>query len=130
MFGRKQNEIETIIGGGSSVRGRIVTSGTVRIDGEVVGDVEADWVIIGEAGSINGDVGARGAVIGGTVRGDIKVKESVEILDKGRLYGDVYSARLAVMEGAIFCGHSFMQDGKAGGSRVVMPLFGQGGEQH
>jgi cytoskeletal protein CcmA (bactofilin family) len=128
MFGRKQTEIETIIGSGSSVRGEISTAGTIRIDGNVAGDIEADWVIIGEAGTVTGDVGARGAVIGGTLRGDIKVKESAEILDRGKVYGDVYSSRLTVMEGALFCGRSFMEDGKAGSARVIMPLFGQGGE--
>jgi len=109
MFHRNTEKLESLVGGSSRFKGEIETSGTLRIDGAIEGQVAADWIIIGEKGHVKGDVSARGIIVGGRVEGDLRAKEIVEIRNKGQVYGEVLTSKLMVAEGAIFEGKSTMQ---------------------
>jgi cytoskeletal protein CcmA (bactofilin family) len=109
MFGKKQPKLETIIGPETTLRGELNTSGTVRIDGTLEGNVNADWVIIGEKGSVQGDVTTKGMIVGGKVKGNIRSGEIVEIKQRGEVSGEIFTTNLIIMEGAIFEGRSYMQ---------------------
>lgn len=106
MFLRKNNRLEAMIGPNSEFKGDIITQGTFRIDGKVYGVIIADSVVIGESGEVTGDIKARSVVISGSVRGNIKADELVDIKHTGQLLGDIYSRKLSVAEGGIFEGHS------------------------
>jgi cytoskeletal protein CcmA (bactofilin family) len=114
MFRKKAPSLEVIIGAESSIRGDILTKGVARIDGDVIGNTDADWLIVGETGMIKGDIISRGVLIDGKLEGNIKSKEIVEIKSKGVVEGDIYTSRLIISDGAIFDGHSYMQ--KAAGA--------------
>lgn len=109
MFHRNTEKLESLIGSSSRFKGEIETSGTLRIDGTVEGQVTADWVVIGEKGYVKGDISARGIVVGGRVDGNLSAKEIVEIKNKGQVHGEVLSSKLMVAEGAVFEGRSTMQ---------------------
>jgi len=110
MFGKKQSsKLETIIGPESTIRGELTSSGTVRIDGTLEGNVSAEWIIVGETGLVKGDLTGKGMIIGGKIRGNIRSTEMVEIKQKGEVQGEIYTVSLTILEGAIFEGHSFMQ---------------------
>lgn len=112
MFAKKQSKLETIIGPESCIKGEISSTGTVRIDGAVEGNISAEWVIIGESGVINGDIKSKGMIIGGKVIGNIRSTEIVEIKQKGEVCGEIYTSNLTILEGAIFEGRSYMQRSK------------------
>lgn len=65
-------------------------------------------VVIGEKAQINGNISARGVVVGGKVEGNIKAKEIVEIKDKGQVLGEISTPLLSIAEGAIFDGRSII----------------------
>lgn len=109
MFTKKEQGVETIIGKESFFKGELNSKGTVRIDGGFEGRINADWVIIGEQGKVNGDITARGIVIGGRVEGNIRASEAIEIKHKAQVYGEICTQKLSISEGAIFDGHSCMQ---------------------
>lgn len=108
MFNRNTEKLESVIGANSRFKGEIDTKGTLRVDGMVEGNVNADWLVVGEKGFIKGDISARGIVVGGKIEGNIRAKEIVEIRNKGQISGEVFSAKLSVAEGAIFDGRSSM----------------------
>ncbi len=108
MFHRNTKKLESFIGSGSFLRGDIDSKGTLRIDGQLEGNITADWVILGEHSSVNGNVIARGVVIGGQLTGTIEAKEIVEIEVKGRVTGDIQAAKLTIAEGGLFDGRSSM----------------------
>jgi cytoskeletal protein CcmA (bactofilin family) len=120
MFGKKQPVLETVIGTDSTLMGTLSTKGTVRIDGTLVGTIEADWVIVGASGSVQGDVSARGLVAGGTLEGVIRASEIVEIKPGGHVVGDIYAPKMSIAEGGFFDGRSFMQMVREEGGKVCL----------
>jgi cytoskeletal protein CcmA (bactofilin family) len=119
MFHRNTEKLESLVGAESTFKGDIATTGTIRIDGTVEGNVEADWVVLGEKALIKGDVSARGVVVGGRVEGNLRVREICEIKNKGELYGEIVTAKLTVAEGGVFDGRSTMRKEEA----KVVDLF-------
>ncbi len=110
MLSKRSDKIETFIGANSSIKGEAELKGTIRIDGKFEGNIRADWVVIGEKGYMKGDIYATGVIVGGTIEGNIIASESLEIKSKGRVYGDVQTKKLTIIEGGVFEGRSRMKD--------------------
>ena len=108
MFNKNTEKLESFVGEGSVFKGEINTKGTLRIDGTIEGNITADWVIIGGKSQVKGDITARGIIVGGMVTGNLKAKEIVEIKDKGQVFGEIFTKKLTIVEGAIFDGRSSM----------------------
>jgi cytoskeletal protein CcmA (bactofilin family) len=108
MFTKNTEKLESLIGANSNFKGDINTKGTLRIDGSMEGNVNADWVILGEKACLKGDVTARGIIVGGRVDGNLRSKEIVEIKSKGQVSGDISTNKLTIIEGGMFDGRSSM----------------------
>lgn len=109
MFSKKHPKVEMIVGAETVIKGEVTSKGTVRIDGRLEGDVTADCVIIGDTGSIIGDLTVKSLVAGGKLIGNVSSSECVEILPKGEICGDINTCKLCIAEGGQFDGRSFMQ---------------------
>lgn len=109
MFHRNKEKLESFIGTNSNFKGDINTKGTLRIDGTMDGNANADWVILGEKAFLKGDITAKGIIVGGKAEGNLKAKEIVEIKSKGQVSGDIYTVKLSIVEGAIFNGKASME---------------------
>lgn len=119
MFGKPTSSssksdahLETVIGAESSFQGTLRSQGSVRIDGKIEGGVSAEGVILGERGEIQGDISARTVVVGGKVTGNIHATESLELLNKSQVFGDLHAPQLLIAEGAIFEGSCLMASEK------------------
>lgn len=108
MFSKDNEKLESFIGTSSHFKGDITTKGTLRIDGSVVGNVDADWLILGEKAHLKGDIKAKGIIVGGCIEGNIKADEIIEIKSKGQIIGELITSKLSMAEGAIFDGRSSM----------------------
>jgi len=111
MFGKGSRKLETIVGSDTRIAGKASVKGTIRIDGIVEGDVQADWVVVGETGKILGNTRTRGMVVGGSVEGDIEATETVELREKATMVGEIHAPKLAISEGAVFDGRARMKSG-------------------
>jgi cytoskeletal protein CcmA (bactofilin family) len=109
MFGKGSQKLETIVGDGTRIAGKVSVKGTIRVDGIVEGDVEADWVVVGETGKIRGNTRTRGMVVGGSVEGNIEATETVELREKATMVGEIQTPKLGVSEGAAFDGRARMK---------------------
>jgi len=109
MFGKGSRKLETIVGCDTRIVGKISVKGTIRIDGIVEGDVQADWVVVGETGNIRGNTRTRGMVVGGSIEGNIEATESVELKEKATMVGEIHAPRLGISEGAVFDGRTRMK---------------------
>lgn len=116
MFGKKsdsnkpQGKIDSLIGAGTRVEGGIRFAGGLRIDGEVVGSVEAaegassSTLVLSEHARVEGAVNVAHLVINGTAVGPVTVTESLEMQSKARIVGDVDYAMIEMHQGAVIEG--------------------------
>jgi cytoskeletal protein CcmA (bactofilin family) len=94
---------------GTILEGKIITKGDIRIEGKVIGTVSCDAkLVIGENGSVEGVVDARNAYIAGTVKGQVVVRELLQLQEKGNILGDIFTQKLSVQVGATFTGNCRM----------------------
>ncbi|MCY6485318.1 polymer-forming cytoskeletal protein [Clostridium aestuarii] len=101
--------IDTTIGVETSMEGNINSNGIIKVEGRYTGNILAKTdVIIGETGFVKGDIKASNTSISGTVEGNIRCSELLEILPTGKLVGDIEVNSIAISEGAIFRGKSTM----------------------
>ena len=108
MFSKNTEKLESFIGINSNFKGDIKTPGTLRIDGTVEGNIETDWLILGETSHLKGDVTSRGIIVGGRVDGNLNAREIIEIKAKGQFTGELTTPKLSIAEGAMFDGRSSM----------------------
>ncbi|MNP23211.1 Polymer-forming cytoskeletal [compost metagenome] len=103
------NTTDTLIGEGSIFEGSIKSAAGIRIEGQVIGNIETEGdVTIGEKGSAHSNIVARNIIIAGEVNGDVHAKSKLSITSKGRLHGNLTATSLLVEEGSIFEGTSRM----------------------
>ena len=119
MFDKKNEKLETIVGSNTQIEGNVTTKGTLRIDGRLTGDVETDWLILGEKAFLKGNVKVAGVAVAGYLEGSVVAKEIIELKRTGQIQGDVTTNKLVVIEGGIVDGKIAMQQ-KEGGKVVEL----------
>lgn len=106
-----KGEICAIIEEGCRFEGNLSFNGLVRIAGNVTGSIFSnDTLVISEGAVINADINASIILISGTVKGNIKASQRVEVRRPARFEGTITSPSLIVEEGVIFHGVTKMKD--------------------
>ena len=108
MFSKNTEKLESFIGINSNFKGDIKTQGTLRVDGTVEGNIETDWLILGETSHLKGNAVSKGIIVGGRVDGNLNAREIIEIKTKGQVTGELTTTKLSIAEGAMFDGSSSM----------------------
>ncbi len=107
MFTKNESgsEIETIIGPSVNVEGNFTSQGNVRIEGSINGSVATSGALsIGEQAHIAANIQATSAHIAGYVKGNLQIKERLELAATSRIDGDISTKILIVTEGAQLTG--------------------------
>ncbi|MEP7064122.1 MAG: polymer-forming cytoskeletal protein [Betaproteobacteria bacterium] len=104
-----QKRLDSLIGAGTIVRGDLLFTGGLRVDGCVEGNVstadgQAGTLVISEHARINGEVHVSHVVINGTVTGPVHATEYLELQPKARVVGDVAYRKLEMHMGAVIDG--------------------------
>ena len=99
--------LNSLIGFGSSITGDFKVNGFVRIDGDLIGNLETTGnVIIGENARIEGNIIARSvSVIGGIIKGNIIAPDSVKLTSTTVVLGDIQTHYLQSDDKVIIHGH-------------------------
>jgi cytoskeletal protein CcmA (bactofilin family) len=82
---------------------KIISLGTLQVDGEVEGDVAGSEIIIGEKGKVTGTVAAERVIVRGKISGVIRGM-TVTLQSSARVEGDIHHMSLAIEQGAEFDG--------------------------
>jgi cytoskeletal protein CcmA (bactofilin family) len=108
MADRQGGEV-TIVGQGAKLEGTVVSAGSLRIDGQVKGQINAEGdVLLSPQSQVEADIRAQNVVVAGRFKGSILVKGRAELARGGRVDGDITSKTLVVEDGGIFQGQSIM----------------------
>jgi cytoskeletal protein CcmA (bactofilin family) len=90
------------IGKSVVVKGELSGSEDLYIDGQVEGTIELREhnLTIGPHGRVQANVTAKEVVLHGTLKGNVRAVDRVEIRKSGALIGDVVAARVMIEDGA------------------------------
>ena len=97
--------VDTIIGQQTQISGDLHFTGGLHIDGQVKGNViasedAASVLTVSEHGRIEGDVRVPTVFLNGSVTGDVRCEERIELAAKARVNGDVYYNLIEMVMGA------------------------------
>lgn len=96
----------TLIAKGTCIVGEIQFSGSLEIEGQVKGNIEAAsddadaYVRVRDTGIVFGQVKAPVVVVSGRIEGDIHAAQQVELASLAVVKGDIHYALLEIEKGA------------------------------
>ena len=88
------------------VKGEISGNEDLHVDGSVEGlvSLEDRKLTVGPSAKVTADVVAREIVVYGTVKGNLRARDRIEIKKDGSVVGDLTTARIMIEDGAYFKG--------------------------
>lgn len=94
------------LGASLEIKGKITGEEDLQIDGRVDGPIslEGRRLTVGRTGKLNSEITAGEVIIHGTVTGNLRARDRVEIRKDGSVIGDVAAARISIEDGAYFKG--------------------------
>ena len=114
------NQSINIINEGTLIKGDISANGDIRIDGELIGNIDAKGrLVIGPKGKVDGEINCSNIEISGYIKGKITVSEILTMKASAHIYGDVVAGKLSVEPGSIFTGTCSMGDSKEKNEKPV-----------
>ena len=110
MWGKKDQSVSeapagtgtTLISEGTEIRGDIRFRGVMHVEGRILGDVwanEGTFRLV-EGGVVEGDIKAPHVIINGSVKGDVRATEKLELASKAVISGNVYYSLIEMVMGA------------------------------
>ncbi|MBD0379568.1 bactofilin family protein [Paenibacillus sedimenti] len=100
---------DTLIGESTICEGKIMSEASLRVEGQLHGDVEcAGDITIGENAIVQSNIHARDVIIAGKVKGNVHTKGKLIVTSSGVLIGNIDVRSFIIQEGGIFQGSSSM----------------------
>ncbi len=99
----------SIIGPGMLIKGDLTTENDIRIDGKVVGNINStSKVVVGESGSVEGNIEAVHADITGKITGNLTIKELLTLRQHANINGEVLTTKMSMEPSVVFNGKCSM----------------------
>jgi len=104
------NTIDTLIGAKTDLKGDIVFTGGLRVDGKVRGNITAkgdsnSTLVLSEHAMVTGNVTVPHIITNGTIKGNVRAAERIELQPKAEISGDVYYKVIEMSLGAMINGN-------------------------
>lgn len=104
-------QLDTLIGKEISAEGTLDSEGDIQVNGQFQGEIKSNGdVIVAEHAKVKADITATNVYVAGEVDGNIAATERLEILETGRVNGNVASQALSIEPGGILKGSSTMTE--------------------
>lgn len=97
------------------IKGNVITTGDIQIEGTIEGDVRAHLLTVGESATIRGEVVADDVVVNGRVIGRVRGLK-VRLTSSAKVEGDIVHKTIAIESGAHFEGSVQRQEDPLGDS--------------
>ncbi len=114
---------DSLVSGGSTWQGNLKIDGSVRVDGKLSGEVEAENTVhISEGAQVDAKVHAAYVVIAGSFEGQVDCTERLELMPTSRVKGDFAAKSLMVHEGAFVDGQiRVVRNERGAGEQASLP---------
>jgi len=114
-FQAKPKPSPSLLSNDLTIKGNLITSGDIQIEGTIEGDVRAHLVTVGETATIKGEIAADDVVVNGRVIGRLRGLK-VRLTATARVEGDIVHKTIAIESGAHFEGTVQRQEEPLGDS--------------
>jgi cytoskeletal protein CcmA (bactofilin family) len=114
------------LGASLHVKGEINGHEDLLVDGSVEGLIQLEdrKLTVGATAKVSADVIAREVVVYGTVKGNLRARDRIEIKKDGSVVGDLTTARIMIEDGAYFKGSiEIDKTGEAGENDLDKPAY-------
>ena len=102
-FQAKPKASPSLLSSDLTIKGNVLTSGDIQIEGTIEGDVRAHLVTVGESAVIKGEISADDVVVNGRVIGRLRGLK-VRLTATAQVEGDIVHKTIAIESGANFEG--------------------------
>ena len=104
------NTIDTLVGAKTELKGDITFTGGLRIDGKVRGNITAkgdgnSTLVLSENAVVTGNVNVPHIITNGSIKGNVRAVERIELQPKAEIAGDVYYKVIEMALGAVVNGN-------------------------
>ena len=98
----------TLIEVGTLIKGEIIFDNELFIMGEVEGDLNSDSdlakLIVSKTGKVQGEIRVPNVVINGTIVGNVRASENLEISGTAKILGDLHYSTIEIKGGSLITG--------------------------
>ena len=112
-FQAKPKPAPSLLSSDLTIKGNVLTSGDIQIEGTIEGDVRAHLLTVGESATIKGEISADDVVVNGRVVGRLRGLK-VRLTATARVEGDIVHKTIAIESGAYFEGSVQRQEDPLG----------------
>ena len=100
-----ESPLRNLIGKDTVIKGDIESSGDIRVDGKLIGSLKSNGkIVVGQTGTIEGDITCKQADISGYVKGVLNCEELTTLKATSNVEIDRNTKQLCIEVGAIFTG--------------------------
>jgi cytoskeletal protein CcmA (bactofilin family) len=104
-------QVINLIAIGTKIKGDLVSDGDIRIDGELLGNLDTKGrLVIGASGRIEGDIKCKSCEIAGKQDGKMFISELLSLRASSDVTGNIVTGKLSIEPGAFFAGTCTMGD--------------------
>jgi cytoskeletal protein CcmA (bactofilin family) len=112
--------ILNIIGQGTKLTGDLSSNGDIRIDGAIEGQIKVSQrLVIGNTGKVLGNIESEFATVAGHIKGNVVVKQVLELKPSARIDGDIIAGKVIIEAGAQFNGRCTMNSNSTSASTAA-----------
>lgn len=105
----EKSTISGLILDGTKIEGKCTFKDKMRIDGDFSGEIESEnQLIIGKSAKVHAIVSVGELIVMGQLEGEIKKCGNLQVMEGGKVIGDINVSRLEIKPGAIFHGKCSM----------------------
>lgn len=116
-----RDEINAFLGSGTTYQGKLNFQGSVRVDGNFIGEIQSDGtLIIGKDARVQGQIKVGQLVLSGHVEGEILAVKKVVLHKTAVLLGSLNTPTLVIEEGAVVEGEVTMNSKKKDEKQITV----------
>ena len=98
----------TLIEVGTLIKGEIIFDNELFVMGEVEGDLNSGSdlakLIVSRTGKVQGEIKVPNVIINGTIVGNVRASEKLEITGTARIFGDLHYSTIEIQGGSLITG--------------------------
>ncbi len=121
----KYDQVNSVIGEGSSFEGKFYISGSLKVNGNFEGEIKTEeTLIIGPTGKVKTNILAREVIMSGALLGNIEASERVRLIENGKMLGNIKTPILQISEGVVYKGNvNITGDSKQDPQKIIDECF-------